>query len=183
MIHHSDTKRRDPQRDPRDPQRDPSREPTNPKIPIAHSPHSQSDQVPAQTRTQAREQPPRVLVIDDAEVSRLAIVDVLSQAGCQVFQLASAIGATRSIIRQNINAAVIDINMPGLSGDKLVSVLRDNPRLRGLKIIVVSSRSADELEAIRAACGADGAVDKGAVATELWPLLSRLLGTSRALSP
>ena len=171
MVNHSDSK-------PRDPKRDEGREPTVPTRTPGQA--SQSGQVPA---PRPRDVSPRVLVIDDAEISRLAIVDVLSQAGCQVFQLASAIGATRAIVRHNVSAAVIDINMPGLSGDKLVSVLRDNPRLRGLKIIVVSSRSPAELEAIRASCGADAAIDKGAVATELWHMLSRLIGSAVAQKP
>ena len=118
---------------------------------------------------------PRVLVIDDTEVSRMAIAEVLAAAGCQVLQLASAIGATRMIMQHKVQAAVIDVAMPGLSGDKLITLLRDNPRLRDLAIIVVSARSAEELEAIRAATGADGAVDKANLAHELWPMLHRIL--------
>jgi CheY-like chemotaxis protein len=121
---------------------------------------------------------PRVLVIDDSEVSRLAIAEALLAAGCQVYQLPSAIGATRIILRHNIRAAVVDVNMPGLSGDKLVAVLRNNARLRGLAIVVVSGRSDVELDAIRAASGADGALEKSRVAAGLWPLLSRLLANA-----
>jgi CheY-like chemotaxis protein len=117
-------------------------------------------------------------VIDDSEVSRLAIAEALGAAGCQVFQLASAIGATRLILRQNIAAAIVDINMPGLTGDKLVAVLRNNPRLRGLTIVVVSGRGDVELEAICASSGANGALPKSRVATGLWPLLARLLGAA-----
>jgi CheY-like chemotaxis protein len=116
-----------------------------------------------------------VLVIDDAEVPRLAMVEALTSGGCQVMQLASAIGATRVILQHKVQAAVIDVAMPGLSGDKLVKVLRDNPRLRELKIVVVSAMSDVQLEAVRAATGADAALDKGRVASELWPLLERLL--------
>ena len=123
----------------------------------------------------AKQAAPRVLVIDDTEVSRMAIAEVLAAAGCQVLQLAAAIGATRMIMQHKVQAAVIDVAMPGLSGDKLITLLRDNPRLRDLAIIVVSARSAEELEAIRAATGADGAVDKARLATELWPMLERIL--------
>jgi CheY-like chemotaxis protein len=118
---------------------------------------------------------PRVLVIDDTEISRLAMVEILAKAGCQVLQLASAIGATRMILQHKVQAAVIDVAMPGLSGDKLITLLRDNPRLQGLAIIVVSARSQEELDAIRAATGADAALDKAHLATELWPMLERIL--------
>ena len=139
---------------------------------------TRSDRIPTTTSKAAA--PPRVLVIDDTEVSRLAMVEVLAMAGCQVMQLASAIGATRMILQHKVQAAVIDVAMPGLSGDKLITLLRDNPRLRDLVIVVVSARSQQELEAIRAASGADAALDKAVIATELAPLLQRLLARSGA---
>jgi two-component system, OmpR family, response regulator len=133
----------------------------------------------AQTRALSpRAQGPRVLVIDDSDVSRLAMAEALSAVGCQVFQLPSAIGATRMILRHDIRAAVVDVNMPGLTGDKLIAVLRNNPRLSGLVIVVVSGRPDVELDAIRAASGADGALEKSRIATGLWPLLTRLLANS-----
>jgi len=133
---------------------------------------ARSDRIP----TAATHMPgPRVLVIDDAEVSRLAMAEVLAMAGCQVLQLASAIGATRMILQNKVQAAIIDVAMPGLSGDKLITLLRDNPRLRDLAIIVVSARSQEELEAIRAATGADAALDKAQIAPDLLPLLHEIL--------
>ena len=151
-------------------------DPTRPLKTESHAPKanaaksSDRDGTPA-----AKPAAPRVLVIDDTEVSRMAIAEVLTAAGCQVLQLASAIGATRMIMQHKVQAAVIDVAMPGLSGDKLITLLRDNPRLRDLAIIVVSARSAEELEAIRDATGADGAVDKANLAHELWPMLHRIL--------
>jgi CheY-like chemotaxis protein len=140
-------------------------------------PPTRSDRIPMAASKPAA---PRVLVIDDTEVSRLAMVEVLAMAGCQVMQLASAIGATRVILQHKVQAAIIDVAMPGLSGDKLITLLRDNPRLRDLVIVVVSARSQEELEAIRAASGADAALDKAVVASELAPLLQRLLARSAA---
>jgi CheY-like chemotaxis protein len=122
-----------------------------------------------------RPSPARVLVIDDSEVSRAALAETLERAGCQVFQLPSAIGATRMILRHNLRAVIVDVNMPGLSGDRLVAVLRTNPRLRDLAIIVVSGVSGVELDNICRDTGADGALDKGRITTELWPMLARVL--------
>jgi CheY-like chemotaxis protein len=139
-----------------------------------------SGPVPTATTTASKPAAPRVLVIDDTELSRLAVVEVLAMAGYQVMQLASAIGATRVILQHKVQAAIVDVAMPGLSGDKLITLLRDNPRLQGLKIIVMSARSQVELEAIRAATGADAALDKSQLATELEPLLERLLGRAVA---
>ena len=134
---------------------------------------------PRKDQTNPRMQLPRILIIDDSEVSRLTIAEVLTKVGCQVYQLASAIGATRLILRHDVRAAVVDVNMPGLSGDKLIAVLRNNPRLRGLVVVVVSGRNDVELDAICAASGADAALPKSRVAAELGPLLTRLLGQAQ----
>lgn len=155
-----------------------------PAAPSASGEHPQTpvrfERVPT---TAPRTTAPRVLVIDDTEISRLAIAEVLALAGCQVLQLASAIGATRMILQHKVQAAIIDVAMPGLSGDKLITLLRDNPRLKDLKIIVVSARSEEEMEAIRAATGADAACDKASLATDLWPTLERILGKTAVPQP
>jgi CheY-like chemotaxis protein len=90
----------------------------------------------------------KVLVIDDSTVARLAMVELLNEAGFQVFELASAIGATRTIMRNKVVAVIADVSMPGLSGDKLVGVLRKNPRLKDLVVILVSGRDDQELRQI-----------------------------------
>lgn len=128
----------------------------------------------------AKQSAPRVLVIDDSEVSRVALAEALERAGCQVFQLPSAIGATRLILRHNLRAVIVDVNMPGLSGDRLIAVLRSNPRLRDLAIIIVSGRSDVELDTLCRETNADGALEKGRITTDLWPMLARVLGTRAA---
>jgi CheY-like chemotaxis protein len=90
----------------------------------------------------------KVLVIDDSTVARLAMVELLNEAGFQVFELASATGATRTIMRNKVVAVIADVSMPGLSGDKLVGVLRKNPRLKDLVVILVSGRDDQELRQI-----------------------------------
>src|SRR5690242_9871422 len=80
----------------------------------------------------------RVLVIDDSDAARAAVNAVLAPAGYEVHQLPSAIGATRTILRNGIDAVILDISMPGLSGDRLIELLRSNPRFNDLVIVVVS---------------------------------------------
>jgi CheY-like chemotaxis protein len=102
-----------------------------------------------------------VLVIDDSELARAQIRKVLESAGFAVLEQPSGIGATRTILSNDVKAVVVDISMPGLSGDKLVRVLRENPRLRGLIIIVVSGKPEGELSALRDSLGAHAVLSKG----------------------
>lgn len=76
--------------------------------------------------------------------------------------------------RNNIAAAIVDLSMPGLSGDKLVGVLRSNARLSRLVVIVVSGQSHEELERIADECEVDAVLGKRQVAARLVPLLDSL---------
>lgn len=122
----------------------------------------------------------RILVIDDSETARYAIRDLLLQANYDVVALPSAIGATRLILQQRIEAAVVDLSMPGLSGDRLVEVLRKNPRLSRLVVILVSGENDAELKTIRRKVDVQGVMSKNVIARELLPLLERLLPRQRS---
>ena len=117
----------------------------------------------------------RVLVIDDSEIARVHMQNLLEAGGFRVLTLPSAIGASRLIQREGVSVVVIDISMPGLSGDRLVEVLRKNARMRNLIIMVVSGCSLDELEQIRMRCGADEAIAKRELSEALVAAITRHL--------
>ncbi len=128
--------------------------------------------------TTTRNARPKVLIIDDSDTARAAIARTLSDAGYQVFEIASAIGATRTIMRNQIEIVVVDISMPGLSGDMLIKVLRKNLRVQDLTIVVVSGTEQEGLEAIRRTGEADAVLSKAQVPTDLVTVIGRLVAAS-----
>jgi len=104
--------------------------------------------------------------------------DLLENAGFVVFEQPSAIGATRAIREHSICAVVVDVNMPGLSGDKLVGVLRKNPRLNGLVIVVVTGKTSNEVAALSELGAADAVLFKEGLEETLVRTLNRLLRSS-----
>ena len=119
-----------------------------------------------------------VLIIDDSPAARAAIAATLRLTGYNVFELSSAIGATRTILRNNIAAVIVDLGMPGLSGDKLVGLLRSNARLSQLVIIVVSGQSNEELERIGKECSVDAVLPKRDIGSRLLYILESALRSS-----
>jgi CheY-like chemotaxis protein len=117
----------------------------------------------------------KVLVIDDSEPARIVMTRLLEAGGYSVLTLPSGIGASRIIQREDVSAIVVDVTMPGLPGDKLVEMLRKNARTREMVIVVVSGCAPEELEEIRARCGADDAVAKRELASALVAALARNL--------
>lgn len=112
----------------------------------------------------------RILVIDDFEAARTQVRLRLQSAGFFVVEQPSAIGATRTILENKIRAVIVDLTMPGLSGDKLVGLLRKNPRLRNLVIVIVSGKSDEELRQISRATDANAVLSKSQL-DDLVPIL------------
>jgi CheY-like chemotaxis protein len=115
----------------------------------------------------------RILVIDDDDIARELISSVLDDGGHDVFELPSAIGATREIFKNAIDVVVLDVMMPDINGDKLARLLRQNSRGKNLAIILVSSRPVSELRALAASASADAVVEKAKIRTQLADAIGR----------
>jgi DNA-binding NarL/FixJ family response regulator len=105
-----------------------------------------------------------VLVIDDSDISRAEMTRILEAAGLEVVGLASPIGATRVMLGGNVQAVVIDIEMPSLRGDRLAALFRTNPRMNGIGVVLVSGEKSEELARLAVEARADEAVSKSTLA-------------------
>jgi CheY-like chemotaxis protein len=115
----------------------------------------------------------RVLVIDDDDIARELLASTLEASGHEVFALATAIGATREIFQNAIDAVVLDVMMPNINGDKLARLLRQNSRGKALAIVLVSSRPMEELRALAVSAQADAVLPKSAIRAELGETVTR----------
>jgi CheY-like chemotaxis protein len=122
----------------------------------------------------------RILLIDDDDIVRELLSSLLLGAGHQVWELPSPIGATRTILNERIEIVILDIFMPLMDGDKSAKMLRENPRLRDLGIILVSSCEEERLQKLAERVGADAIVSKSEVRTRLIQVVGRV--RSRRLS-
>ncbi|MFT3926426.1 MAG: response regulator [Myxococcales bacterium] len=95
-------------------------------------------------KTEARKV--KILVIDDDEIALEAIREVLVGAGYEPVCMGSPIGATQVIVSQGIEAVVVDLNMPVMTGDRFISLLRSWDRIRTLPAILISESTQERLE-------------------------------------
>ena len=123
---------------------------------------------------------PSVLVIDDNEIALAAIRRLLERAGVTVECLPTAIGATQIILRHGIRVVVADLNMPAVTGSSLVTMLRKNPRLRDVAVVLISGDSAESLDLVAEQVGAAGSVSKQDMHLVLVPMVQRLLSSVHA---
>ena len=109
----------------------------------------------------------RVLVIDDDDVAREIIVDVLARDGHDVSSLPSPIGATKHIVENQIEVVVLDVMMPSMRGDKLAALLGRNPKLKNLGVVLVTSARAEDVSVLADAVSSVTIVAKDGLQADL----------------
>jgi DNA-binding response OmpR family regulator len=93
-------------------------------------------------------------------VARELVSSTLKVARHDVFELTSGIGAVRALVELKIDAVVLDLMLPDLSGDKLARILREQPEGATLTIVLISGHPAEELRDPALTLYADAVVQK-----------------------
>jgi chemosensory pili system protein ChpA (sensor histidine kinase/response regulator) len=87
---------------------------------------------------------PTVLVVDDSMSIRGALELTLTRAGFNVALARDGIEAFEKMLISVPKVMILDIEMPRLDGFELLSVMRDTPQFRGVRVVMLTSRAADK---------------------------------------
>lgn len=117
----------------------------------------------------------RVLVADDDQDIRELVCFKLEQAGHDVLSAPDGSSALQVLSDGDIDIALLDIMMPGLSGLDVLTQVRSDERLREVKVILLTARSRDVDVDAGYASGADDYVIKPFSPRELVHRVSSLL--------
>ncbi len=121
----------------------------------------------------------RVLLADDNADLRGYIARLLVERGYQVETAVDGF-ATLDVLRQRKpDLLVTDVMMPGLDGFGVLSVIREDPRLRDLPVIMLSARAGEEAQIEGFEAGADDYLIKPFSARELLARVAATLKLSR----
>jgi len=73
----------------------------------------------------------RVLVVEDEEIVRIIINDYLSMSGFDVYEYDQSPLALKHLEKECVDIAIVDINMPEISGEKFIlSAIKICPKLQ-----------------------------------------------------
>lgn len=87
-----------------------------------------------------------VLVVDDSSVMRAIIIKTLYMSGLPLGEIYEASNGKEGleILEKNwIDLALVDINMPVMSGEEMIDHIRSKKEIADLPIIVVSTESSE----------------------------------------
>jgi DNA-binding response OmpR family regulator len=101
---------------------------------------------------------PLIMIVDDCQIT-LDITRIhLEEAGFEVVTRSKPFGTTAEIMRIKPDCVLVDVSMPGLSGDKLIKLIRE--KNSASKVILFSAKDESELSELVNGCGADGYITK-----------------------
>jgi signal transduction histidine kinase len=117
----------------------------------------------------------RVLVVDDVQINRSMLCQLLHQLGFETHEAADGLQALAEVQRVTPDIVLMDIRMPGMDGLEATSQLRNAPHTAGLPVIMVSANAAAEDERRGLAAGAVAFLPKPVDRTRLITLLTEHL--------
>jgi CheY-like chemotaxis protein len=102
----------------------------------------------------------KVLVVDDDEQYLKMTARLLRGAGYEVVTRSEGIGTSAAVTSERPDMVLIDLNMPGVDGDRLALLIQRSFAHRPL-VVLHSGMNEKVFKERAVACGADGAIVKG----------------------
>ena len=107
----------------------------------------------------------RILIVDDDAAHLQSTKGILEAEGYDVMTHDQPFGSTNAILQYRPDLVLLDVNMPGLSGEKLAEVYRANAKTRMSRVMLYSSNDEDILRTAARRLQLDGYICKGNPAT------------------
>lgn len=130
-----------------------------------------------------KNKPLKIAIVDDSQIMTRWLEANLLRAGFEVESENSSHNAEEFIRRFHPDVLLLDVLMPGLSGDDLCKMLKENPATRDITIILVSNIPEENLKTMTAQCSADGYIFKTDSTEELTRNINKILAAAVKKSP
>lgn len=82
-----------------------------------------------------------ILIVDDEEAVRDLIKEILSAQSHKFTLAPNGAKAMQVLRKKKIDLAVVDRNMPGMTGIELIQLIRNTPKTKKVKVIMCTAAS------------------------------------------
>jgi type II secretory ATPase GspE/PulE/Tfp pilus assembly ATPase PilB-like protein/ActR/RegA family two-component response regulator len=121
----------------------------------------------------------KVLLVDDEDMLRKVMKDLLEREGYSVVEARDGVEALDQVDRHGPDIIVLDLNLPGLDGYGVLSHLRSRAVTADIPVVVLTARGDEENEMRVFELGADDFLSKPFRARALSARLAAVLGRNR----
>lgn len=120
----------------------------------------------------------KILIVDDEESIRELVKEVLSSNGHEFYLAADGAQAFEVLRKKPLDLAIVDRNMPGMTGIEVVQLIRQNPKTSKMKVLMCTGSSVTKEIDEAFAAGADDYVLKPLNFAQLLAKVAKALGTA-----
>jgi CheY-like chemotaxis protein len=120
----------------------------------------------------------KILIVDDEESIRDLIKEVLSSESHEFHLAADGQQAFEILRKKPMDLAIVDRNMPGMTGIEVVQLIRMNPKTAPMKVLMCTGSSVTKEIDEAFAAGADDYVLKPLNFVQLTAKVAKALGTA-----
>ena len=99
----------------------------------------------------------KIMIIEDDEVTRDELKELLEKNGYKVYVLNDFKDSLSEVLKREVDLILLDINIPYINGEELLQKIR---RYLDVPIIMVTSRNSDADEVLSITYGADDYITK-----------------------
>ncbi|EYC50293.1 transcriptional regulator [Hylemonella gracilis str. Niagara R] len=118
-----------------------------------------------------------ILIVEDDELLRDSVSDLLAQAGHRTLACADGLGAQQQLSTQAVDAVLLDLGLPGIDGMRLLRWIRE--RFESLPVLILTARDSIDHRVEGLMAGADDYLTKPFGNAELSARLQALLRRAR----
>lgn len=104
--------------------------------------------------------PFKVLIVDDDVTQLLVVKTWLERVGCEVLTRSTPFGTSGAILKSQPDVVLLDVEMPGLSGDLLADLISKQANRNPIGVIFYSGKKAETLGALAKQYQALGFIEK-----------------------
>jgi len=118
------------------------------------------------------------LIVEDSPTMRQLLSFSLKRfKGCKIIEAIDGVDALKKLASERVDIILADINMPVMDGLKLITIIRQNPKMKDLPIIIITTEGAEEDRQRGLNLGANAYITKPVQANHLLKTITDLLNT------
>jgi DNA-binding response OmpR family regulator len=117
----------------------------------------------------------KIVVVDDEELIRNLLVDVLEREGFMVIPCADTEEGHKRVLKSQPDLVILDVKMPRIGGIELCRLLRENAITKNIPVIMLTVESSETDKVIGLEVGADDYITKPFSNRELIARVNSLL--------
>ena len=95
------------------------------------------------------EERPKILIVDDQPRNLDVLEAMLGEMECTLIRATSPDEALLCLVRNEFAALVLDIQMPGMSGIELATLIKQRKRSQHVPILFLTAHSASDADVLR----------------------------------